>query len=428
MLSVDDALARILAQVCANSVIELPLVESLGCVLARPVAAPFAVPPWDNSSMDGFAVQAVDTEGATFESVRILRVIGQSLPGRLPETRVEAGTAVRIMTGAPLPAGANAVVPFEETNLGPDLGTVGASGDVAVHRPVRPGQNVRPRGEDLERGQRMLDEGQLLGPAELGLLASVGMATVPVVRRPVVAILSTGDELVAPGTALEPGQIYDANSYALSAAVQGAGADPLMLGQVRDDPGALKRRLQQGLQADLILTTAGVSMGDRDFVRAVLDDLGEPEFWRIRMRPGRPLVFGHLRGPGRRVPLVGLPGNPVSALLTFLLLVRPAILKMRGLPPIGLASVDATLEERIVNEDGRRTFARVTLRRDGERWHARLSGPQGSSVLSSLVAADGLAIVPEDLDALEPGESTTVLLLREMTAPARQAAALVATA
>ncbi len=428
MLSVDDALARILEQVRVNPVIELPLSEALDCVLATPVAAPFAVPPWDNSSMDGFAVQAVDTDGATSESVRLLRVIGRSLPGRLPETRVEAGTAVRIMTGAPLPAGANAVVPFEDTDLGPDLGAASASGDVAVHRTVRPGQNVRPRAEDLEPGQRMLDEGRLLGPAELGLLASVGMATVPVVRRPLVAILSTGDELVAPGAALEPGQIYDANSYALSAAVQAAGAEPLILGQVPDDPDALTRRLQEALHTDLIMTTAGVSMGDRDFVRAVLEDLGEPEFWRIRMRPGRPLVFGHLRDSGRRVPLVGLPGNPVSALLTFLVLVRPAILKMRGLPPLGLASVDATLEQRIANEDGRRTFARVTLRRDGERWHARLSGPQGSSVLSSLVAADGLAIVPEDLDALEAGQSTTVLLLREMTAPARQPAALVATA
>jgi molybdopterin molybdotransferase len=250
----------------------------------------------------------------------------------------------------------------------------------------------------------------------LGLLASIGLGTAPVIKTPLVAILSTGDELASPGELLKPGQIYDSNSYTLAAAVQEAGAEPLVLGRVGDDPEALKARLEEALHADLILTTAGVSMGDYDFVRTVLGQVGEPEFWQIRMRPGKPLVFGRVRGVSGPVPLVGLPGNPVSALLTFLILVRPAILKMRGLPPSGLPAIKAFLDDRVTNEDGRRTFARVTLRRDGETWRARLTGPQGSSLLTSLAAADGLAIVPEDRSALDPGERATVLLLRELEA------------
>jgi molybdopterin molybdotransferase len=278
-----------------------------------------------------------------------------------------------------------------------------------------------------------MEPGRLLGPAEIGLLASVGIATVRVVRHPIVAILSTGDELASPGQPLSPGQIYDANTYTLAAAVREAGAEPLVLEYVGDDPEVLQTRLADAIDpaavtngADLVLTTAGVSMGDHDFVRAVLEKMGKPEFWQIRMRPGRPLVFGHLRGRDRLVPLVGLPGNPVSALLTFLILVRPAILKMRGLTPTSLPSVEAVLDDRITNEDGRRTFARVTLRQAGTDWHARLTGAQGSALLTSVAAADGLAVVPEDVGALEVGERVNVLLMKGLrSASPEPAAALV---
>jgi molybdopterin molybdotransferase len=253
----------------------------------------------------------------------------------------------------------------------------------------------------------------VLGPAEIGLLASLGYERVPVVRRPRVAVLSTGDELASPGTALAPGKIYDANTFSIAAAIKACGSTPVVFGPVPDDPQQLRASLQAALECDAVVTTAGVSMGDSDWVRTVVEEMGSLEFWQIRMRPGRPLAFGHLQSSKGLLPFFGLPGNPVSALVTFQLFVRPALFKMMGYPALPLSPVKARLEETVRNEDGRQFYARVTLRRgeDGGLL-ARLTGHQGSHVLTSLTRADGLAVIPEGCTELPAGSEVQVLLVR----------------
>jgi molybdopterin molybdotransferase len=359
-------------------------------------------------------VRAANTRGAAEGSPVSLRVIGELAAGYVFDGAVEPGTAVRIMTGAPVPSGANAVVPFEETDepSGRAFGAFAKSRDhVGVLKAADEGANIRRVAEDVHRGQMVLPKGSVLHPAQIGVLASLGRESVSVHRRPVVAILSTGDEVKEPGQPLSPGQIYDSNAYSVSAMVLDAGGVPKRLGIARDTVEALTAKLREGLDADMLVTSAGVSRGDYDVVKDVLAKEGEVDFWTVRMRPGKPLAFGAFPSGGRRVPHIGLPGNPVSSMVSFELFGRPAIYTMLGRSDWQRPRVRAIAAEPIDNTDERRVFARaIVTERDG-RWHAALTGPQGSGMLMSMAAANALAVVPEDVPRINAGDEVECLLL-----------------
>ena len=412
MLSVEDALERILAHFAPLDVEEKPLLQALGQTLAEDVAADFDIPPLPNSAMDGYAVRRSDIAGATPDSPVVLNVVGQVAAGSLPDRPVGPATAVRIMTGAPIPQGADAVVPFEETDEEERKAQGRPLDSIAVRFDVGPGAHVRPAGEDVARGQMVLESGAVLRPADAGVLASLGRDTVRVVRRPRVAVLATGDELMAPGQALAPGKIYDSNSFSVAAAVQQYGGVPHLLGIAPDSLEETLRMLDRGLESDLVLTSAGVSRGDYDLVKDALRQRGEIDFWSVRMRPAKPLAFGALEaGEGRRVPHIGLPGNPVSALVAFEQFCRPAILLMLGRTELAKPTVSAVLEGPIHNNDGRRVYARVQVTRRNGRFTARPVGPQGSNLLTSVARANGLAICPEDVPQRNEGETVQVQML-----------------
>jgi molybdopterin molybdotransferase len=414
MISVEEARERILAFFERLPAEEKPVLDVLGQVLAEDVTAAFDIPPLANTSMDGYAVRAADTSGATGASPVQLRVVGELAAGYLFDGEVTPGTAVRIMTGAPVPRGADAVVPFEETDepegRAPGSFTKGTAG-VAVLKEARPGANVRPAGEDVRRGEMVLRAGATLGPPQVGVLASLGRGSVRVYRRPVVAILSTGDELLEPGQPLSPGKIYDSNAYSISAMVTEACGIPKRLGIAGDTIDALTSKLRAGLDADMLITSAGVSRGDYDVVKDVLAKEGQIDFWTVRMRPGKPLAFGAFPSGDRRVPHLGLPGNPVSSMMTFELFGRPAIYRMLGKAGWERRSVRAVAEERIENYDGRRVYARAILTQRDGRSYASLTGSQSSGVLTSMALATALAVVPEDVLAIEPGDEVECLLL-----------------
>jgi molybdopterin molybdotransferase len=412
MLSVEDALERILSFFHVLETEEKPILDALGQVLAEDVVSRFDIPPLDNSAMDGYAVQASSIEGASRDSPVTLRVIGSVAAGELPRDEVAPGTAVRIMTGAPVPRGADAIVPFEDTDeverrlLHKDLS------EIAVRSPVGKGASVRPAGEDVRKGELVLEKGKVLRPAEIGVLASLGYSTAKVVRRPVVAILSTGDELLEPDDAYRLGKIYNSNSYSIAAGVLRYGGVPRLLGIARDNLDSMNARLREGLEADMLITSAGVSKGDYDMVKDVLAQHGSIAFWSVRMRPAKPLAFGVLNAPdGRQVPHLGLPGNPVSALVAFEQFGRAAIYKMMGKTGYAKPTVKAVLDEPIHNADGRRVYARAIItRRDGV-YHARLTGHQGSNLLTSMARANGLAICPEGIPRKDAGEIVDVQML-----------------
>jgi molybdopterin molybdotransferase len=418
MISVEEARARILAHFAPLPAEETPLHEALGQVLAEDVRATFNIPPLDNTGMDGYAVHASDTEGATRESPRELRVTGYLAAGSVFEREVGRGEAVRIMTGAPIPPGADAVVPFEETDEEEHGHWTERPRDVVrIDVAARPGANIRFVGEDVRAGEVVLPAGTVLGPAQIGVLASLGLDRAPVHRRPRVAVLSTGDELLRPGEPLQPGKIYDSNAFGLAAAVRDCGGVPMVLEVARDSVEALTARIHEALEtADLLVTSAGVSRGDFDVVKQVLANEGEVGFWTVKMRPGKPLAFGTFQASGpegeRTVPHLGLPGNPVSALMTFELFGRPALFTMLGKPELWQRPVvRAITSERIVNPDGRRFYARAIVRSSDDGYVASLTGPQGSGVLTSMSLANGYAIVPEDVPAIEAGDECDVILL-----------------
>jgi molybdopterin molybdotransferase len=414
MISVEEALERILNHISVLEPEEKPILDALGQVLAEDVTSDIDIPPLDNTAMDGYAVRAADTAGATPESPIRLQVVGELAAGYLPEGEVGPGTAVRIMTGAPLPPGADAVVVFEDTHESGAhaFGRFSKAVDsVLVCKAVRSGTNVRRAGEDVGRGALAVGRGTILRPAQIGVLASLGRTTVRVIRRPVVAVLSTGDELVEVGQPLRPGAIYDSNTYSVAAMVLENGGIPRILGIARDTVEDLTAKIRRGLDADMLITSAGVSRGDYDVVKDVLAREGEVDFWTVRMKPGKPLAFGAFTSGERRVPHIGLPGNPVSSMVTFELFGRPALLKMLGKSRWQRPTIRAVCEDRIVNTDGRRVFARaVVSQRDG-RYYASLTGPQGSGVLTSMSLANALAVVPEDVPVVEPGDEVSVIML-----------------
>ena len=405
MISVEEALEKVLSYVPVLDGEEKPILQCLGQVLNEDVYSAIDVPPRDNSAMDGYAVRAEDVVGATPSSPVFLDVIGEVKAGDIPKEEVGALTALRIMTGAPLPRGADSVVQFENTDEA--LRHEHPPFQIGIFNRVTKGQNVRRAGEDIARGHLVLKRGTLLRPAEIGVLASLGKETTWVIRRPVVAIIATGDELAALGQPLPEGKIYNSNSFSAAAQVQRYGGIPQVLGIARDRVKDIKDKIKEALSADILLTSGGVSMGNYDLVKDVLAKQGEVSFWTVRMKPGKPLAFGIIKG----VPHLGLPGNPVSSMITFELFARPAILKMMGKKNLSKPTIEAILEGRIKNTDGRRIFARAIVSSEGDRYLARIAGPQGSGVLTSMSRANGLVIVPEDVEAVEEGETVKVLML-----------------
>ena len=415
MISVDEALERILSYVDVLDVEEKPLLEALGQVLAEDVSASFDIPPLDNTAMDGYAVRAQDTAGASQEAPVELRVVGELAAGYIFQGQVEPGTAVRIMTGAPAPKGADAIVPFEETDEPFARAPAGArptQATVRILKAAAVGANIRRAGEDVREGQPVAPGGTVLRPSEIGVLASLGRATVRVIRRPVVAVLSTGDELVEVGQPKPAGKIYDSNAYSLATLIHRYGGIPKLLGIATDTVEALTAKIHQGLDADMLITSAGVSRGDYDVVKDVLAKEGEIAFWTVAMKPGKPLAFGCFYSGGRRIPHVGVPGNPVSAMVAFELFLRPAILKMMGKTRWERPMVKAVAQERIVNRgDPRRFYARCIVSQKDGRYYASLTGPQGSGILTSMMYANALTVIEEGREVVEPGEKIDVIML-----------------
>ena len=383
MLSLDEAYRRLIARAHLTDGEPAALADAVGRVLVEPkVIAAVDVPPFDNSAMDGFAMRAGDAPGP-------LRVIGEVAAGAAELPMVEAGTAARIMTGAPLPPGADAVVPIEEAEE--------SDGSVLVPEGVLSGRYVRAAAHDTRAGDEVCLPGELT-PAKIAVLASLGLGSVTVRRRPLVAILSTGDELVGLGEPLAPGQIHDANTVALAAAVRDAGGDPLVLPRESDDEARIEDRLASAVsQVDLIVTSGGVSVGQHDFVRTVLERRGNLDFWRIAVQPGKPLAVGDLEG----TTVIGLPGNPVSALVTFELFARPLIRASLGLIGDGRLHVRASPTVRMEKDPGRRAYLRVQVWHEDGEIHAQPAGGQQSSQLRSMADANALLVVPEGADAAE---------------------------
>ena len=405
MISVEEALEKVLSHIKVLDGVDTPILECLGQVLAEDIYSSIDIPPKDNSAMDGYAVKAQDTSGATTSSPVYLDIIGEAKAGGVSNMEVKTHKTVRIMTGAPLPRGADSVVPFEDTDetqqSGQPLKRIG------IIKSFDKGKNVRLAGEDIGKGQLAIQKGAVLRPAQVGVLASLGMDKVKVIRRPVVAILATGDELAELGQPLSEGQIYNSNSYSSAAQVLHYGGIPRVLGIARDTEEDLDKKIREALSADMLLTTGGVSMGDYDLVKDVLAKQGEISFWKVRMKPGKPLAFGTIKG----IPHLGLPGNPVSSMITFELFARPAILKMMGKTNLIRPTVEVTMESRIKNSDGRRIFARAIVRKEGDRLYAKTTGPQGSGILTSMSMANALVIVPEDVAAVKEGDLVKAIML-----------------
>lgn len=417
MISVEEASEYILKHFHALEAERVAIVDARDRVLTEDIVAENNVPPFNNSAMDGYAVRAEDIASASGDHPVTLRVIGDVAAGYTALRAVERGTAIRIMTGAPLPQGADTVVRFEETSEGVEarpstFRTEKKRDTVEILQVTRRGDHVRAAGEDIHAGEVVLPRGTVVRAAVIGVLASLGKKEVSVHRRPRVAILATGDELVDVDEPIAPGKIRNSNEYTNAAAVLQAGGIPIRLGIARDNIGDLTAKIRAGLDADadLFLTSAGVSVGDYDMVKDVLNAEGEMRFWQVKMKPGKPLAFGILRGR-KDVPLLGLPGNPVSAMISFEVFARPAILTMLGKTKLTRPSVRAELLEHVENTANRRNFIRVVVEKRVGGYTARMTGEQGSGILTSVARANGLLIIPEDVTLVRQGESVDVQML-----------------
>lgn len=406
MHTVEDAVQRIVSGIAPLSVERVALLDALGRVLATPVASPLTLPAWDNSAMDGYALRAADVEGASEGAPVSLAVLETVAAGAFPTRDVVAGSCTRIMTGAPLPKGVDTVIRLEDTDGGIER--------VAIRNDRDSRRNVRFRGEDIHAGTVVLQRGQPIGAAQIGVLASVGASSVDVYRQPRVAFFGSGDEIVDLdrfSEALDGKKIVTSNSYTLHALVRATGGIPVNLGVARDDPDDLRQRLARAQGCDLLVTSAGISAGEFDYLRPVLAEAGlTMDVWRVRMRPGAPLGFGRLSG----MPWIGLPGNPVSTMVTFDLFVRPVIRRMLGYTRLFRRPVTVTLEEPVTIGAKLTHFLRaiVTVRED-HSLSARLTGPQGSGILTSMSVANALLIVPEERKRIEAGETVRAFLISD---------------
>ena len=382
----------------------MELRAAVGRILAEDIKSPLALPPWDNSSMDGYAVRSEDVRGASGERPVSLRVVATIGAGERSSRAVGDGEAIRIMTGAPVPEGADSVIRVEDTDAGTSTVRINADRDAL--------RNIRPRGEDLVEGALVARAGEQLSPGHVGVLASIGRGKLRVIRRPRVAILASGDELVDVDRfedVLAGERIVTSNSYSLDAAVREAGAEPLSLGTVGDDPAAIKEKLS-GCQCDLLLTTGGVSVGEFDYTRSVVSELGATQrFWRVRIRPGAPVGYGLLK----QTPWLGLPGNPVSTLVTFELFARPAIRKMLGHRMLFRRLVDVRVAETVTIGAPLTHFLRAVVTHTGSELSGKLTGPQGSGLLTSMAKANALFVIPPERTRIERGELVQAMMLRD---------------
>jgi len=411
LLNVDKAIDNILKKISTLPSEYVNLPDSLGRVLAETVISPVDLPAFANSAMDGYAVVASDTHDASDENPVSLSLVMDVPAGQVAPEVLYPGQAARIMTGAPVPQGATAVVPVEDTNTPWTEEDSGLPEQVIIRKAMTDNANIRPIGENIRQGEIILEKGRIIGAAEIGVLASIGQAQVPVIMQPRVVILSTGNELARIDQSLSPGQIYDVNSYTLSALVTIYGGRVITLPIARDNLDEIRSLFHNAIahNPNLIISSAGVSVGAADLIRTVLNELGEINFWRINIRPGKPLAFGELKG----VPFFGLPGNPVSTMVTFEVLVRPALFKLTGRPDKKAEYTVITGED--MKSDGRRSYLRVKLKEENGQFVAYQTGTQSSGALMSMVLADALLIVPEGTKQIETGSKLRARLLHPLS-------------
>ena len=400
MIRVEEALTRILNTFSPLGLEKVSILDALERVLGEDITAPRNIPPKDNSAMDGYALRWQDTRGASPDAPVTLEVTEDIPAGHIPRIKVGAGKASRIMTGAPIPEGANAVLRMEDTEKDGKR--------VRILIEVQMGQDIRRSGEDVQEGELVIPRETVVRPAEIGMLASLGRSFVSVYQRPLVAVLATGNELVDIDEAPSPWSIISSNSYALTAQVLESGAIPLHLGIARDNREDLIAKLQAASRADLIISSGGVSVGDYDLVKDIMKEVGNSmQFWQVAMRPGKPLAFGAIQG----VPVFGLPGNPVSSMISFEQFVRPCLLKMMGHRHLYRTAVKAVLTEDVMKNKGYRLFLRARIHMDNGRYTVATTGQQGSGILKSMVRANGLIVLPEDVTLAKKGDEVTVQLL-----------------
>ncbi len=400
MISVEEALDKILSHIQPLGYEKVSILEALGRVIAEDLYAPRDIPPLDNSGMDGYAVNWEGIQLASPDHPVRLEVIEDLPAGFISKKILESGQAIRIMTGAPIPKGSDTIVPVEDTKK--------EDGFVLIFQSIPFGKHVRRAGEDVRRGDRVISMGDLIRPAEVGMLASASRSFVNVYQRPSVAILCTGEELVDVDEEVGEAKIVSSNSYTLAAQVKDCGAISIQLGIAKDQKEEIREKLYQGIRADVLISSAGISVGDYDFVRDVLKDLGmEMIFWRVAMKPGRPLAFGTIN----KKPVFGLPGNPVSSMVSFEQFVRPSLLKMMGHRQIFRPLIEAILKEDIHKEPGKRYYIRAVVSFEKDRYFVTMTGAQGSGILRSMVRANGLIVISEDREIVRAGERVKVQLL-----------------
>jgi molybdopterin molybdotransferase len=403
MRQVDEVRRWILDRVPTLQPIELPLQEAQGCVLATDVSAQLDLPPFSSSAMDGFAVRSADVAEATAQDPVRLRIVGRVAAGQQPDATVGLDEAIRIATGAPVPAGADTIVPVEDTSLEGEA--------VRILRPGAPGAFIRPAGQDVKAGTVLVPKGRRVSAPELGLLASAGYSSVLVHPRPRVVVISTGDELVEPGRPASFGLIRDSNAFTLYGGLRDAGAEPFLGGIVRDDVEQLRETvLGLAIRADCFISSGGVSVGERDVVKKAFFRRGDIEFYKVAMQPGMPQGFGAIEGK----PYWGLPGNPVSVFVSFEVFIRPALLKMMGRSDIFRPEVSAILETDVSGPKERMVFARVRVTRHNGEWHAASTGPGQSNLISTVAKANGLAIIPQGVGSMPAGAKARVMLFRAL--------------
>ena len=400
MVTVEEALDKILSHIQPLGSEKVSLLETLGRVIAEDIYANRDVPPLDNSGMDGYAVKNLDIKNASKDHPVRLKVVEDLPAGSISTKTLRKGQAIRIMTGAPIPKGANTIIPVEETEK--------EEGFVSIFKAVSSGEHIRRAGEDVKKGDLVVSVGDLIRPAEVGMLASLGRSFISVYQKPLVAILCTGEELVDVDGDLDEVKIVSSNSYTLAAQVRDCGAIPIQLGIAKDRREEIREKLRQGIRADVLISSGGVSVGDYDFVKDALNDLGvKMVFWRVAMKPGKPLAFGTIR----RKPVFGLPGNPVSSMVSFEQFVRPSLLKMMGHRHLFRPTVEAILKGDIHKEPGRRHFIRSSVFFEKDHYFVTTTGAQGSGILRSMVRANGLIVIPEDREIVKAGEKVKVQLL-----------------